>query len=199
MNHNKKFFLLAGLFAAILIVAAVGYRWLSARYTPKEPVLEEEPVYTETQEEAQETEPTVVEAPDFTVLNDEGAEVHLSDYAGMPVVINFWATWCGPCKSELPAFEAMYAEYGEDMVFLMVNVTDGARDTIDGAKAFIEENSYTFPVYFDTTLSAAQTYGAYSIPLTVFVLADGTLAGGYRGAISEDLLKEAIEITLAAS
>ena len=196
MSSNKKFLLLAAALAGVLILAAVGYRQLSDNYTPQQAPIPEEPVYSETQDEAQETEPTVIEAPDFTVLDSDGAEVCLSDYAGIPVVLNFWATWCGPCKSELPAFENMYTKYGEDVVFLMINLTDGARDTLDSAKAFIEENNYTFPVYFDTTLTAAQTYGAYSIPLTVFILPDGTLAGGYQGAINEALLEEAIQIIL---
>ena len=196
MSSNKKFLLLAAALAGVLILAAVGYRQLSDNYTPQQAPIPEEPVYSETQDEAQETEPTVIEAPDFTVLDGDGAEVCLSDYAGIPVVLNFWATWCGPCKSELPAFENMYTKYGEDVVFLMINLTDGARDTLDSAKAFIEENNYTVPVYFDTTLTAAQTYGAYSIPLTVFILPDGTLAGGYQGAINEALLEEAIQIIL---
>ena len=196
MSSSKKFILLAVVLAAVLILASVGYRQLSDEYAPQQEPIPEEPVYSEAQGEAQEAEPTVIEAPDFIVLDGDGGEVRLSDYAGMPVVLNFWATWCGPCKSELPAFENMYAKYGEDVAFLMINLTDGARDTVDGAKAFIEENNYTFPVYFDTTLIAAQTYGAYSIPLSVFVLPDGTLAGGYQGAISEELLEAAIQIIL---
>lgn len=196
MNNNKKFLILVLSLAAVLLVAAVAYRQLSADYTPPQDPQPEEPAFTETQDEAQEVEPEAIDAPDFIVLDGDGNEVRLSDYAGMPVVLNFWATWCGPCKSELPAFENMYAEYGDDVAFLMINLTDGARDTIDGATSFVEENGYTFPVLFDTTLLAAQTYGAYSIPLTVFVFPDGTLAGGYQGAIPEELLEVGIQLIL---
>ena len=196
MNNNKKFLILVLSLAAVLLVAAVAYRQLSADYTPPQDPQPEEPAFTETQDEAQEVEPEAIDAPDFIVLDGGGNEVRLSDYAGMPVVLNFWATWCGPCKSELPAFENMYAEYGDDVAFLMINLTDGARDTIDGATSFVEENGYTFPVLFDTTLLAAQTYGAYSIPLTVFVFPDGTLAGGYQGAIPEELLEAGIQLIL---
>ena len=196
MNNNKKFLILVLSLAAVLLVAAVAYRQLSADYTPPQDPQPEEPAFTETQDEAQDVELEAIDAPDFIVLDGGGNEVRLSDYAGMPVVLNFWATWCGPCKSELPAFENMYAEYGDDVAFLMINLTDGARDTIDGATSFVEENGYTFPILFDTTLLAAQTYGAYSIPLTVFVFPDGTLAGGYQGAIPEELLEAGIQLIL---
>lgn len=189
---NKSFFILAAAFAVVLALAVAGYRFLTARYdapAAEQPAIEEQETTEEVQEE-------VVAAPDFTVLDGAGEEVRLSDFVGRPVVINFWATWCGPCKSELPAFDAMYQKYGEEMTFMMVNVTDGSRETVDGVKAFVEENGYTFPVFYDTTLYAASIYGANSIPLTVFVLPDGTLAGGYRGAITEEILEESIQVVL---
>ena len=198
--NNKKFFLLATVLALVLILAGVAYRQLSANYTPEQPTeTPEEPTYTETTEPAQEVEPEVIEAPDFIVETFEGEQVRLSDYAGKPVVINFWATWCGYCKLEMPAFDSMYAKYGDDVAFMMVNLTDGSRETKEIAAAFLTEEGYSFPVFYDTSLMGAQFYGAYSIPLTVFVLADGTLAGGYRGAINEATLEEAIQIILDAS
>jgi len=202
---NKKFFLLAGVFVLVLVLAAVGYRSLSAQYEPEgaqSGVAQEQPQQSESEspevaEDTEEVEQEPIAAPDFTVLDGEGNEVHLSDFAGKPVVINFWATWCGPCKSELPAFDEMYQTYGEDMVFLMLNVTDGSRDTVDSVKAFVGENGFSFPVYYDTTLMASAMYGASSIPLTVFILPDGTLAGGYRGAISGETLEQSIQIVLS--
>lgn len=200
---NKKFFLLAGAFVLVLVLAAVGYRSLSAQYEPEgvqNGGVQERPQQSETPEVAEDTEKVEQEpimAPDFTVLDGEGNEVNLSDFAGKPVVINFWATWCGPCKSELPAFDEMYQAYGEDIVFMMLNVTDGSRDTVEGVKDFVEENGFSFPVYYDTELMAAAMYGASSIPLTVFILPDGTLAGGYRGAISGETLEQSIQIVLS--
>ena len=110
--------------------------------------------------------------------------------------MNFWATWCGPCVSEMPAFDAAFAEYGEEIQFMMINLTDGARDTVESAQAYIEENGYSLPVYYDTELNAMQTYGAYSIPMTVLVDADGNLLSGYRGALPESLIQEAIDLLL---
>lgn len=88
-------------------------------------------------------------APDFPVLDADGNTVRLSDMFGKPVVINFWATWCPPCKRELPDFDRLCREYGDRVVFMMVNLTDGRRDTVDGTKKFVSEKGYTFPVYFE--------------------------------------------------
>ena len=137
------------------------------------------------------TEATDYSAPDFTVYDGDGNSVKLSEFEGKPVVLNFWASWCGPCKSEMPDFEEAYQKYGEKVHFLMVNCT-GGRETLDSAKAFIEENSYTFPVYFDTTYEAASTYGASSIPMTFFIDANGDLVTYGMGALSAELLQKGI-------
>lgn len=83
------------------------------------------------------------------MLDADGNTVRLSDMFGKPVVINFWATWCPPCKRELPDFDRLCREYGDRVVFMMVNLTDGRRDTVDGTKKFVSEKGYTFPVYFE--------------------------------------------------
>ena len=93
-------------------------------------------------------------APDFTVINNNGDEVKLSDYIGKLVVVNFWATWCGPCASELPAFDNAYEKYKDEVEFLMVNLTDGYSETVDKVKKYVKDNGYTFPVYYDTKYSA---------------------------------------------
>ncbi len=146
--------------------------------------------------EAEETESPFTPAPDFTVRTRDGKEVRLSDYVGKPVIINFWATWSRPCKSELPAFNEAYQTYGDAVHFLMVNLTDGVQDTVEKVTAFVDNGGYTFPLLFDTESEGAMTYGAYSIPLTVFVDAKGNLLGGHRGAMSGQTLEEYISILL---
>lgn len=131
-------------------------------------------------------------AGDITVYNAEGNAVSLSDFAGKPVVINFWATWCGPCKNELPWFDKLHTRYGDDVVFMMVNLTDGYRDTVDGVKKFVADNDYGFPVYFDTENSAGISYNVSSIPVTVFVDTDGTIIRTVTGMINETLLTNTV-------
>lgn len=132
-------------------------------------------------------------APDFTVLDREGEEHQLSESFGKPLVVNFWATWCGPCRSELPAFDKLCQEYGDQVQFMMVNMTDGYRDTVEKVEAFLDEEGYSFPVYFDTEYAAAQAYNVYSLPYTVFIDKDGTVSASHLGALSEEKLKAYIE------
>lgn len=128
-------------------------------------------------------------APDFTVLDKDGNTVRLSDKFGKPVVINFWATWCPPCKHELPDFDKLCKEYGDRVVFMMVNLTDGYRDTVDGTKRFVSDKGYTFPVYFDTKDNAASAYNVSSIPQTTFIDAKGNIYTTRIGAMNEATLR----------
>ena len=133
-------------------------------------------------------------ASDFTMTDASGEEVKLSDFFGKPVVLNFWASWCGPCKSEMPHFEEAYQKYGEDINFVIVNLTDGSRETVETASAFIEEQGYTFPVYFDTSTEGAMTYGTYSIPVTYFIAADGTPVAQASGALDAATLQKGLDM-----
>ena len=142
----------------------------------------------------QATEPARQAAPDFTMYTLEGEPVKLSDFQGKPVILNFWASWCGPCKMEMPEIQKFYETYGDEIHFLLVSVDDSA----DTAKAFIADAGYTFPVYFDTTSLGAYTYGASSIPLTFFIDAEGYPAAYYMGAMSESILQQGVELIYTA-
>lgn len=135
-------------------------------------------------------------APDFTVYDKEGNAHALSDCLGTPVVLNFWASWCGPCTGEMPEIQSYYESYGDQIQFLVVNLTDGSRETVDTASAFIDEQGYTFPVFYDTEMDGAITYGVSAIPVTYFIRADGTLAAWIQGAMTETQLQKGIDLLL---
>jgi len=132
------------------------------------------------------------DAPDFSVENMAGSTVRLSDHFGKPIVLNFWASWCGPCKSEMPAFQSIYEQYGDEVVFLMVNLTDGTQETRESAKAFYENSGYTFPVYLDVNYEAAIAYGVSAIPVTYFIDTEGQLAAYGASALSEEILLQGL-------
>lgn len=135
-------------------------------------------------------------APDFTVYDRDGNTVRLSDFRGKPVVLNFWASWCGPCKMEMPDFEEMYKEYGEDIHFVMVNLTDGAQETMKTATTFLDGSGYTFPVYYDKDTDAAYTYQVYGIPVTYFINAEGHLIAQGSSALDAETIKRGIGMIL---
>lgn len=142
----------------------------------------------------EETEPPKVKAPDFTVENADGEAVKLSDYVGKPIVLNFWASWCSPCKSEMPEFNAAWEELEGEVQFLMVNMTDGSRETMDSAKEYVEGEGFTFPVLFDTNSEAAIAYSAYSLPTTYFIDAEGYLVARAVGAIDGETLQKGLDL-----
>lgn len=142
---------------------------------------------------AQSEAPQPVPAPDFTVYDGAGNEVRLSDYLGKPVVLNFWASWCGPCRMEMPHFQEKQLELEGEVQFLMVNVTSG-RETLESAQEFIAGQGYTFPVFYDTEADAAMAYGAYSLPATYFIDAEGYAIAHARGAIDAATLQTGIDM-----
>lgn len=149
---------------------------------------------TEAADTSANEEPEDIIAPDFEVIDKEGNPVKLSSFFGKPIVLNFWASWCGPCQSEMPDFNEKYAELGGDVHFVMVNMTDGGRETVETASAFIEKNGYDFPVLFDTKSEAAMTYGAYSLPTSFFINAEGHVIAQAVGAIDSATLQRGIDM-----
>jgi peroxiredoxin len=98
----------------------------------------------------------------------------------------------------MPDFEEAYKVYGKDIHFLMVNLTDGSSETVESASAFIAEQGYTFPVYYDTAFSGANAYGIRSIPMTFFIDAQGDLVSYGEGMLSAEMLQKGISLLLPA-
>lgn len=145
---------------------------------------------TETGEEEQE----LMIAPDFTVYDEDGNAVSLSDFIGKPTIVNFWASWCGPCQMEMPDFDEKYKELGDEIHFLMVNMTDGSQETLETAKEFVANSGYSFPVYYDTDVDAAMTYSVSSIPSTYFMDAEGHAVARAQGMIDGETLQKGIDM-----
>lgn len=125
-------------------------------------------------------------APDFTLMNRSGEMVSLNDFRGQVVLINFWATWCAPCRKEMPFLEQIYQRYERLGVTLLgVNVEDGP----EGAKAFLKETPVTFPVLFDMDKAVSDLYGVEAMPTTILVDRQGKVRFvhyGYQAGYEND-------------
>lgn len=187
-----KVVLLVLVFIAVLLGAKRLYDTLGSR-------VQMDTLATQATQPAEEngTEPAKQTAPDFTVYDVEGNPHKLSDFRGKPVILNFWATWCGFCEAEMPDFEEKYQQYGDRIHFLMVDVTDGQQETVEKASAFIAERGFTFPVYYDTELQAASAYNTSGLPVTYFLDAEGCFVAWQQGMLTADTLQKGIDILLA--
>ena len=145
-------------------------------------------------EAPREEENSYPSASNFNMKDIHGRELKLSDLASKPIVLNFWASWCPPCKAEMPDFETMYKKYGDKVEFMMINLTDGYQETLKKATEHISSNGYTFPVYYDIESSAAYAYNVSSIPATYIISADGNIVAHAIGKVTESQLEDAISL-----
>ncbi|MRH42606.1 redoxin domain-containing protein [Aquibacillus halophilus] len=114
-------------------------------------------------------------APDFTLETLDGEKVSLSDYQGKKVFLNFWATWCGPCRVEMPDMEEFYNEYGDEVEIIAVNAT-GTETNITAVRNFIEEGNFSFLTLIDPDLAVVvDQYSVLTIPTTYFIGTDGII------------------------
>ncbi|MBM7552627.1 peroxiredoxin family protein [Thalassobacillus pellis] len=113
-------------------------------------------------------------APDFELETLAGETVKLSDLKGKKIFLNFWATWCPPCKEEMPEMQKFQEEFGDEVVILAVNVT-GSETSVKKVKKYIEEKGYSFTVALDKEDEVTDQYHAFTIPTTYFIGTDGTI------------------------
>lgn len=145
---------------------------------------------------------------DFTLTDQYGNEHTLSDYKGKVVFLNFWATWCPPCKKEMPDIEALYKEYNlnqDEVVFLGVanpsssqypNNQDVGKNEII---SFLDDNGYTFPTVFDETGEILQNYHISAFPTTFMIDKEGNILGYVPGMMTKDIMINIIKQTLEAT
>jgi thiol-disulfide isomerase/thioredoxin len=130
----------------------------------------------------------------FSVYDEEGKKVNIEDFlTGKPLVINFWASWCPPCKEEMPYFNNIEDVYGDKVEVLMVNLTDGQRETREMARDYIDSFGYDFNILYDEDLNAAKTYALNQIPRTLFVDKDGNVIKDKIGTLTEKELKDYVD------
>lgn len=130
-------------------------------------------------------------AADFTLPTLTGEKVRLSDSRGKLTILNFWASWCGPCKDEAPHLQTFYEENKDSIQLLAINVT--AKDKLENAKQFVDNYNLTFPILLDETGDISTTYGAFTIPTTVFLNEDGEIVHEIAGPLTEQYLKEIVD------
>ena len=180
MNKYIKFTLWLLTCVAFMIVAFCTYNYLK----------DSDKLQNELQiQQNLQSAPNTQKAIDFQVLNANQEVVNLSDFYGKPIVINAWASWCGPCCAELPHFQNAYQKYSGDIEFLMINMTDGIAETSEGTLQFMQDNNYSFPIYFDSLGQATNAYEIYSIPRTLFINEDGEIINDITGMLNESILE----------
>ncbi len=137
-------------------------------------------------------------APDFTLTTLEGETVSLSDFRGQAVLVNYWATWCPPCKAEMPAMQRTYEAYRDQgFVVLAVNATN--QDALADVEAFVREYGLTFPVLLDESGSMGALYRVNALPTSFFIRPDGVIEEVVIGGpMSEALISTRIETLLEA-
>lgn len=159
-------------------------------------------------ETANSSETATNSAFDFTLTDQYGNEHTLSDYKGKVVFINFWATWCPPCKKELPDIEALYKEYNlnqDEVIFLGIanpsskEYPNNQDDGEESIKAFLDDNGYTFPTLFDETGEALKNYNISAFPTTFMIDKEGNIVGYVPGMMTKDIMVNVINQTLEAT
>jgi peroxiredoxin len=129
-----------------------------------------------------------LKAPDFELKNLQGETVKLSDYEGKKVMLNFWATWCPPCKAEMPDIQKFYTEKGDEVAILAVNI-----DPQYDVAGFAKEMRINFPILLDEEEKAVKAYQILTIPTTFFIDEKGIIRNKYLSAMPLEIMRQYID------
>lgn len=159
---------------------------------------------TDSDEDAEDGDGSAIPAPGYDMeLTDQFGEVHtLSEYKGKVIFLNFWATWCGPCRNEMPDIQKLYEEYsakGEDAEAVILGIAGpeiGQEGTREEIADFMNENGYTYPVLMDETGELFSQYGISAFPTTFMIDREGNVYGYVTGQMTEDIMRSIIDQTL---
>lgn len=122
-------------------------------------------------------------APDFALSTLDGQTVRLSDFKGKPVLVNFWATWCGPCRAEFPDFQKAAVDNADTLVIIGINNT--TTDRKDQIPAFLDEFGVTYPIVLDETGDTAKAYNILGLPTSIFIDRNGTVNEIFTGPVNK--------------
>jgi cytochrome c biogenesis protein CcmG/thiol:disulfide interchange protein DsbE len=137
-------------------------------------------------------------APDFTLTTLDGESITLSDLRGHPVLVNWWASWCLPCRAEMPAMQRVYERY-QDAGFIVLAVNATTQDSRGAAQAFVDEYGFTYPILLDLDGGVAFTYRLRAFPSSYFINADGVISEVVLGGpMDEALLVTRVEQLLGS-
>lgn len=181
MNNKTKYIIYIIVFIVMIVLLNIGYKALLEKNAPRI----ENTVQTNTSKKVQATE--------ITVYDKEGNPVLLSQFKGKPIVLNFWASWCGPCREEMPDFQKIYEQEKDEVVFIMLNATDQIEETKEKAEKFIQEKGYTFPVYYDLKMEGITNYGINGFPTTIFIDKDFNVVAEYQSRMRAQTILQYIE------
>ena len=203
-DHSDKIKKIGGLLLILsgILMATGGLDKFGLSLNEEQTIIEEE-AKEEVEEESGDSGEESLAAPDFKLVDQYGKDHILSDYQGKVVFLNFWATWCPPCRMEMPDIQSIYEERGyneEDVVILGVagpNLGSGRakEGSIEEIKEFLKENSYDYPILFDETGELFMTYGIQSFPSTFIIDRDGNIDGYIPSAVPKDVMENAIDTT----
>lgn len=179
MKKYKNFILLF-IFVVFLGGAVLGYKYLIGNYQSND----SDYIKLKDRKEL---------ATNIKVYDRDNNIVNLLDYKGKPIVVNFWATWCGYCIEEMPYFQEATNEYKDNVEILMVNITDGNRETKEKAQRFLSDNNLELNELYDLDLDAMSKYSLYSLPMTLFIDKEGKIQYEHKGMINKELLHQKIK------
>jgi peroxiredoxin len=129
-------------------------------------------------------------APDFSLQTPEGEKISLSDFQGRAVIVNFWATWCPPCRAEMPEFQKLYAPNQDKLTILAINLQE---PNVDGILAFKEELGFSYPILLDPDALVKKKYNVFTQPVTYFIDRNGIIVDKKLGPLTVAELNEKTE------
>ena len=195
MNAKQKWILGVAAFVLLLVIAGFGYQELQKEAKRQERSQTGKQIQTEEQTQTEEKEATeYAKAPDFIMWDQQGDQTSLQEILeGKPAVINFWTSKCPPCKEEMPDFEELYQEIKDQVQFIMVDGVGCMGETEESGRAYVEEQGFTFPVYYDLEMDGVLNYGIRAFPTTYILNGEGRLVTGGSGMITKETLQELLE------